>query len=246
MPDCTDESHYLYTQDLTKAQWAWEFLRRNPDYQKDYQWFITQWHALEKDYGQSPDMDYQAWKQDPRSYKIIDINSEQDGNCAVSDDKLLIECWMGYKWGFFQFPQSPGLQATELPNGTNWRLLDSNYYMANKNVPDNPYKNNRSDLMLSVDFDLTKPLKEQLEQVKQKAIIAQRRLRKKGRLQLFTIEGKKALWMSCLRLLDAQSQQISEINQVSAAFNSDDIKLIYCEADYYIHHYLQILTLMEK
>ncbi|MCU7801535.1 MAG: hypothetical protein KZQ70_15730 [gamma proteobacterium symbiont of Lucinoma myriamae] len=71
-------------------------------------------------------MDYQAWKQDPRSYKIIDIDSEQDGNCAVSDDKLLIECWMGYKWGFFQFPQSPQLQATELPNGTNWRPLDSN------------------------------------------------------------------------------------------------------------------------
>lgn len=100
MQDLTVEAEYSYTHDLNKKQWAWEFLRRNSAYQKDYLWFISQWKALEKDYGLSPDMDYQAWKQDPRSYKIIDISSEQDGNCAISDDKLLIECWMGNKWNF--------------------------------------------------------------------------------------------------------------------------------------------------
>ncbi len=147
---------------------------------------------------------------------------------------------MGYKWGFFQFPQSPELSAIELPNGTNWRPLDSNYYLVHNNIPGNPCEKNKSELLLSVDFDLSKPLKEQLEQVKQKAIIAQRQLRKKGSLQLFTIAGKKALWMSCLRFLDAQSQQ------VTVPLNSDNIKFITCEADYYINHYLQILTLMEK
>ncbi|NOQ80412.1 MAG: hypothetical protein GQ546_13555 [Gammaproteobacteria bacterium] len=245
MLDWTNESHYLYTQELTKDQWAWEFLRRNPDYQKDYHWFISQWRALEKDYGQSPDMDYQAWKQDPRSYKIIDIDSEQDGNCAISDDKLLIECWMGYKWGFFQFPQAPQLQAINLPNGTNWRPLASTY-----KAPDNPCEQDKSELMLSVNFDLTKSLKQQLEQVKQQTIIAQRRLRKKGRLQAYTIEGKRALWMSCLRLLDARSQPQSEHqmteNEIASTLYHYHIELISCEADYYIHNYLNILTLMNK
>ncbi len=88
MPNWKTKTDYAYTQSLKKEQWAWEFLRRNPDYQSDYQWFIQQWHALEQDYGKIPDMDYQSWKQDPRAYKIIDITSEQDGNCAISDDKL--------------------------------------------------------------------------------------------------------------------------------------------------------------
>ena len=125
------DSDYSYTQMLTKEQWAWEFLRRNSAYQSDYDWFINQWRALEKDYGRSPDMDYQAWKQDPRSYKIVDIASEQDGNCAISDDKLLIECWMGNKWGFFQFPKSPNLTALEID--TSWRPLPPDY-----KSPDNP------------------------------------------------------------------------------------------------------------
>lgn len=71
---------------------------------------------------------------------------------------------------------------------------------------------NKYDLMLSVDFDLTKSLKEQLEQVKHQAIISQHRLRKQGSLQSFTIEGKKTLWQSCLRFLDYRSQQNLSLN----------------------------------
>ena len=36
---------------LTRDQWAWEFLRRNPDYRRDYRAFIAIWRALEADYG---------------------------------------------------------------------------------------------------------------------------------------------------------------------------------------------------
>jgi len=50
----------------------------------------------------------------------------------------------------------------------------------------------------------------------------------------------ESYYLFCLRFLDAQSQQLT------APLNSDNIKLISCEADYYINHYLQILTLMEK
>jgi len=80
MDDLTFKTDSSYTQSLKKEQWAWEFLRRNSAYQNDYKWFIAQWKALENDYGCSTEKDYQAWKQDPRSYKIIDISSDQDGN----------------------------------------------------------------------------------------------------------------------------------------------------------------------
>lgn len=226
-------SIYSYTQDLNKRQWAWEFLRRNPAYQDDYRWFISQWKALEKDYGRSPDMDYQAWKQDPRSYKIIDISSEQDGNCAISDDKLLIECWMGNKWGFYQFPQSPQLNA--LAVDINWRPLTPEY-----KAPHNPAEMNKNELIQAIDFDLSKSLKEQLEQVKRQLIIAQRRLRKQGSLTPFTLAGKKELWTCCLRLLD---DRLKHNTQDSCQFDREQISL---EAEYYLCHYLNTLTLMEK
>ena len=233
MDDLTFKTDYSYTQTLKKGQWAWEFLRRNAAYQNDYQWFIAQWKALENDYGCSTDKDYQAWKQDPRSYKIIDISSDQDGNCAISDDKLLIECWMGNKWGFYQFPQSPQLNALEVD--INWRPLPPEY-----KAPDNPSEVNKNQLIQTMDFDLSKSLKEQLEQVKRKIIIAQRRLRKQGSLTPFTIMGKRELWMCCLSWLDSQDKVD---NEYQYSFDKMQIKI---EAEYYLCHYLNILTLMEK
>lgn len=224
-------SDYAYTQTLTKEQWAWEFLRRNPAYQQDYHWFISQWQTLEKDYGCSPDMDYQAWKQDPRSYKIIDISSEQDANCAISDDKLLIECWMGNKWGFYQFPQSP--QLNSLAVEITWRPLSPEY-----KAPASPAESNKDELVSNIKIDLTQSLKEQLEQAKHQVIIAQRRMRKQGRLTQYTIMGKRDLWACCLSLLDQSIEQ-----QHSQQFNPEQIKK---EANYYLKHYLNILTLLKK
>jgi len=229
MSKLNTQPDYLYTQSLKKEQWAWEFLRRNPDYIKDYQWFITQWRALEKDYGKSPDMDYQAWKQDPRSYKIIEMGSEQDGNCAISEDKLLIECWMGNKWGFYQFPQNPELSALDID--ITWRPLPPEY-----EAPNNPAESNKDELIHTINIDLSKSLKNQLELSKQKVIITQRRLRQQGKLNPFTLSGKKKLWLLCLNWLDSQ-------NYLNDEFEKEQIQ---AESQYYLTYYLNILTLIEK
>lgn len=34
-PDWQDNRAYDYTEHLTRLGWAWEFLRRNPDFQRD-------------------------------------------------------------------------------------------------------------------------------------------------------------------------------------------------------------------
>jgi len=34
-PDWRDENAYTYTARLTRREWAWEFLRRNSDFQRD-------------------------------------------------------------------------------------------------------------------------------------------------------------------------------------------------------------------
>jgi len=98
-------------------------MRRNSDYQQDYKWFISQWRALEQDYGVPPDNDLQAWKQNPRSYKIIDLDSEQD----------------------------------------------------------------KSELIMTSAFDLTKSLKEQLETIKKQLVVAQYRFKKQGKQHLYRL-----------------------------------------------------------
>jgi hypothetical protein len=47
MPNWRNPHDYDFTQTLTAAQWAWEFLRRNPEYQREWRAFIAAWRALE-------------------------------------------------------------------------------------------------------------------------------------------------------------------------------------------------------
>ena len=58
MPDWRKAQDYSFCESLTREQWAWEFLRRNPEYRQDYAWFISTWQALEQEYGKPPNRDF--------------------------------------------------------------------------------------------------------------------------------------------------------------------------------------------
>ncbi|MBW8328261.1 MAG: hypothetical protein K0M48_03620, partial [Thiobacillus sp.] len=140
---------YSYCASLTRDQWAWEFLRRNPDYQRDYQAFIAIWRALEADYGTPPNRDFSRWKRDPRAYGPLPGDDElatPGGElCTVDDDRVLLECWMGAKWGFHKFPLDPACIAPA-PDELSWRPPPQ------PDVPaEPPYR-------LDLTFDLSLPL----------------------------------------------------------------------------------------
>ncbi len=84
---------------------------------------------------------------------------------------------------------------------------------------------------------LSKSLKEQLESAKHEVLIAQRRLRKRGELQAYTLEGKKVIWRSCLEFID--THVMPENCEQSA-------DLLSAESDYFLAHYLNTLTLLTK
>ena len=109
---------YAFTDILNAGQWAWEFLRRNVEYQRDWQWFIATWRSLEARYGKAPSRDFQRWKKDPDAYKIVD---DASGECRVDQDKVLIECWMGAKWGFYKFPLDPDTDQPVIGEQLSWR-----------------------------------------------------------------------------------------------------------------------------
>ena len=193
------EDAYAYCASLTRDQWAWEFLRRNPTYQSDYAQFIVIWRALEADYGAPPNRDFARWKQDPRAYGPLDAATSEalrpvSGDLCIGDnDRVFIECWMGAKWGFHKFPLDPA-RVAPAPDELSWRLPP-----VLETRPDgDPYR-------LDIAFDLSLPLPPQLEAAKFRLVSRASELRRSGLDAPITVASQRARWTTMLRLLDGSA-----------------------------------------
>lgn len=188
---------YAYCASLTRDQWAWEFLRRNASYRADYRQFITLWHALETDYGAPPHRDYTRWKLDPRAYGPLSGNDalgQTTGErCIADSDRILLECWMGAKWGFYKFPLDPECAAPPSPDELAWRPPP-----VPNTPPDAAYR-------LDICFDLSLPLPPQLETAKFRLISRATELRRSGLAAPMTVANQRERWTQMLRLLDAET-----------------------------------------
>lgn len=193
-----DADLYAYCAALTRDQWAWEFLRRNPDYRRDYQAFIGIWRALEADYGAPPNRDFSRWKQDPRAYGPPPGNAELAAPggelCTVDDDRVLLECWMGAKWGFHKFPLDPARSAPG-PDELSWRPPPQS-----DSEVEAPYR-------VDLTFDLSLPLPPQLEAAKFRLVSRTAELRRQGYAAPKTVANQRARWTAMLRLLDSAVAQ---------------------------------------
>jgi hypothetical protein len=217
---------YAQCASLTRDQWAWEFLRRNPGYQADYRQFIALWQALEADYGTPPRRDFQRWKQDPRAYGPLpgadQLDSPSGEMCLGENDQLLIECWMGAKWGFYKFPLDPERTAPPNPDELTWRPPPSP-----GTPPDVPYR-------LDVSFDLSLPLPPQLEAAKFRLASRVAELRRKGLAAPKMVANQRERWTRMLRLLDGVE-----------ILNEDDAALLHEAQTMANGGYLGILRLAE-
>jgi hypothetical protein len=183
---------YAHCATLLRDQWAWEFLRRNPDYRADYQRFIAIWRTLEAEYGAPPRRDFQRWKQDPRAYGPLPGDAElaaPSGELCVVDDRVLLECWMGAKWGFYKFPLDPERSAP-LPDELSWRPSPQPAL-----PPDTIYQ-------LDISFDLSLPLPSQLEAARFRLVSRAAELRRSGLAAPKTVANQYERWTRMLRLLD--------------------------------------------
>lgn len=180
---------------LTRDQWAWEFLRRNPDYRADYRQFITLWQALEAEYGAPPNRNFTRWELDPRAYGPLSgatALDTPDGELCLGDgDRVLIECWMGAKWGFYKFPLDPARPDPPTADELAWRPLPA----PGPRPADDPCR-------LDIAFDLTLPLPPQLEAAKFRLVGRAAELRRQGLAAPKTVANQRARWTTMLRLLD--------------------------------------------
>ena len=185
---------YAYCAILTRDQWAWEFLRRNPGYRSDYRRFIALWRGLEADYGTPPARDFTRWKQDPRAYGPLpgesDLAAPRGELCVGEDDRVLLECWMGAKWGFYKFPLDPERSTPPGPDELSWR------------PPPQPAPPIDEAYRLDFSFDLSLPLPPQLEAAKFRLVSRATELRRQGLTVPMTVATQRARWTRMLQRLD--------------------------------------------
>jgi hypothetical protein len=110
----------------------------------------------------------------------------------------LIECWMGAKWGFYQFPQAPALPAWQLEVPVNWRPAPGFRF-------DRPAT---ADTDIQLTFDLALPLPAQVEAAKQFLVSSQAALRRQGKPVPHTLENRREHWARLLEAWDAQAGEL--------------------------------------
>ena len=212
MTDWQNATLYHFSESLGTDEWAWQFLRRNPDYRVDWHWFQTIWTDLEADYGRPPNRDFQRWKSDPRAYR--EAVNELGGT-----ESLLIECWMGQKWGFYKFPIDPDIARPQPGVDLLWRPH-----------PPSPQLVHESELewlgqdhaKVAYGFDLSLPLAAQIDQAKRFLLTLQKQRNKQGSIRLEIPQQCRHDWTRYLRYLDAEFENAS-VDEIKAVLSLDDI-----------------------
>ncbi len=203
--DWRDETGYQALRGHDGAAWAWEFLRRNPDYQREWQAFMHTWEALEAAYGRPPDRDFCAWKNDPRAW--VRVSDETAGDCRIDQDKVLIECALGARWGFHKFPPDPRDDDAVVAGRLSWRPREQSVARLVEPGEAGVLDPRREAL---VRFDLALPLREQLEQAKRALQLEQRRRSREEGLEMHRIRSLEPQLVRELRLLDALAAEAGE------------------------------------
>jgi len=198
MPDWSDDKAYRFTRSLSRGHWAWEFLRC----QRNWCWFDETWKALEQDYGAPPNRDYPRWKNDKRAYRLADHHDvsrhRHRGSSMVPGERLLIECWMGSKWGFYKFPPGPEADMPTLL----WRQVDEEVSVVH--ADDAEYLGNGQE-KVALGFDLSRPIKSQVEDARRLLLVLQRHRQNAGNPYPYTLDTVRERWTLYLRVLDAES-----------------------------------------
>jgi len=208
---------YNYTDKHNKEQWAWEFLRRNPEYQRDYKQFIHRWHTLENLFGKGADCDIQAWQNDIRS-----LANEWDSDMIMLDElpgaerdnttqePIQIDLWMQQKWGFDCFPIDPEHQSTEVFETIQW-------HEQKIDLDDIRFDAQNTDPIAQVNFDLRYSLHDQLEAAHKDLITLTGQLQRLGKVKLVASDHYEE-WLQQIMLLDDEElfKQSNEKEQNAA------------------------------
>ena len=122
------------------------------------------------------------------------------GECRIDQDKVLIECWMGAKWGFYKFPLDPATDQPVIGEELGWR--EQQQSARRVDAADSVYLE-EAGAHVALGFDLDLPLRSQLESAKRFLQARKAKLRREGSLVMKTVRNLGHEWCLMLRILDA-------------------------------------------
>lgn len=216
----TTVTDYSYTTTHDKEQWAWEFLRRNPEYQRDYNDFIHRWHDLEDSYGKADEHDEdarEAWRIDIRSLanewdNKLTLLEELPGGATDNNtqEPIPIEQWMSQKWGLDCFPLDPHDRSPELFAQVKW-------HEQKIDLDEIRFDARTTDPIAQVNFDLRYSLQDQLDAAHKDLITLTAQLQRLGKVKLVAADHY-ADWLEQIKYLDdnAATAEQDDVN-VSAS-----------------------------
>ncbi len=209
-PDWQDDAAYEYTKTLDLEGWAWEFLRRNPEYKADWAEFLKKKSELEKVYGKITswktkglEAEPKAWHYDPPK-KLGESNAAWRMRCITSDlDPVRSTIMVGpaKKWGLRQY-YDPAKHAV-----SESRFLPSMQVRVWSHVSDveAPIVSAGRGDFAYIEIDLRKGINEQLSHAKSRVTALQKKLIQADVLKVARDITKPQIkkFSSYLRILDA-------------------------------------------
>lgn len=145
------------------------------------------------------------------------VESEETGEdgCRVDEDKVMIECWVGARWGLYKFPLDPAADDPVPGEQLVWRHTDAG---AVRIGPDSRDYLDDDPRRVALGFDLSLPLREQIEHAKRYLQARQSGLRRQGRVQMRTVANLRQGWTRCLRALDGEAAGSSQAELAEGLF----------------------------
>lgn len=199
LPDWRDPTQYPTANELSYLKWAWEFLRRNPDYQKDFELF-KELRAAEDRHSESPQPLIQVEKQiQTLLFKHHLENYMPDPAKPAKNFGLSGLHFMGDR-----FPRSRGFNpaaTVEASYNQEKRCIE---YVCNLQ-PSIPL----TETQVVVTFDLNLPLAPQLNKLHYSLSGRQEQLRNDNKLSMPQSPTKRSLYPRLLRILDARARGVT-------------------------------------
>lgn len=204
-PDWKDKSAYPNSETTTGKQWAWEFLRRNPDFQEDCNKLKLNPHDMVHD----PPFKHRESNSEYRlrtkssPYVRKDILSVLLKKWGVSNIREIDSAQTDYKEVRFQILDP--VEIVELPDQYD-RMEGFGYPQLSD-----------SEILLS--FDLSKPLKQLIKSAEYYLSDTRELLKKAGKLK--DTRKQVQLYAAYLRLLDAKESKAT-YSQTAVIFNESN------------------------
>jgi len=125
MPDWRKKEDYAYTKKLDGNGWAFEFLRRNEEYQADYQFVTDVYQELEQKYGQLDSKTKAKWYADLLYWHHIPSLLADEGydewlhriaSQGMEPQRIALTQYIMSKWGLVKQLPDPSKPADPAPS----------------------------------------------------------------------------------------------------------------------------------